>query len=75
MTTAAATSTGTTTSKALSGSTSSRTAPTTPPAADAQANSLTWRRRPRSSSRYPTAPASEPGTSPSVLDTLATSGE
>ncbi len=46
-----ATSTGTTTSNAASGSTSSSTAPSRPPLADAHANSVTWRLRPRSSSR------------------------
>ena len=65
---------GTIALNAEAGRVSSNTAPTTPPVSDATARRAVLRPWPRSSARYPTAPATEPGTRPIVFETLAVTG-
>ncbi len=66
--------TGTTALKAEAGSWRRRIAPQSPPSPEAEPSTsarLPW---PASSARYPWAPESDPGTSPTVLETFATTG-
>src|SRR5690606_15134021 len=65
---ASATRTGTIVSKAVDGRVSSSIAPASPPAAAAIPSRSTRRRWPASSRRYPMAPLTDPGISPSALD-------
>src|SRR3954452_14231894 len=74
-TSAAAMNAGTIALKADSGSTSSSTPPVVPPSTAAVPRRRARLRWPASSRRYPMAPATDPGTSPIVFDTFATSGE
>ena len=67
--------TGTIASNAFSGRTSSSTAPVIPPRTEATAKRSVRLRPPSSSRRYPTDPATEPGTSPIVFETFAVTGE
>jgi hypothetical protein len=67
--------TGTIASNADSGSTRSSTAPVMPPSAEAAAKRSVRVRWPSSSRLYPTAPATDPGTSPIVFETFAVTGE
>src|SRR5690606_20162948 len=71
---ASATRTGTIVSKAVDGRVSSSIAPASPPAAAAIPSRSTRRRWPASSRRYPMAPLTDPGISPSALDTVAVTG-
>ena len=74
MTRATPISTGTIALNAPAGSTSSRIAPTRPPHSDAVPSRISRRRCPASSARYPYAPEAVPGTSPTLLDTFASTG-
>ena len=65
---------GTIALNASAGSTSSKIAPTSPPHRDAAPSLISRRRCPASSARYPYAPETVPGTSPTLLDTLASTG-
>src|SRR5688572_12470797 len=67
-------STGTMASKAAAGSQSSSSAPAMPPSSEAVPNHNTRRRSPVSSRPVAQAPESEPGASPTVLETLAITG-
>ena len=67
-------STGTIAAKADDGSRSSSTAPATPPISEATPSRSTRVRCPARSGRIASAPDSEPGASPTVLETLATTG-
>ena len=74
MTRAIPISAGTMSLNAPAGSTSSRIAPTSPPHTDADPSRITRRRCPTSSARYPCTPEATPGTSPTLLDTFASTG-
>ena len=67
-------STGTIAAKADGGSRSSSTAPTMPPISEATPKRSTRVRCPARSTRVASAPDSDPGASPTVLEMLATTG-
>jgi hypothetical protein len=65
---------GTMSLKADEGRLRRRIAPTMPPLTEAHEKRSTRLRWPASSRRYPIAPETEPGTSPTVFETFAVTG-